>query len=104
MSRKKIVAGNWKMHKTLQEAEALVKAVVSSAEDDTDVTKIIFPPSLFITELSRLTGTTQSFHVGAQNCYQEEQGAFTGEISAPEIASSGATHVIVGHSERRKYF
>lgn len=101
--RKKIVAANWKMNKTLQEGKSLVNAIVSS-NSNADVTKIIFPPSLFVTEFASLIKENAGFFVGAQNCYHTESGAFTGEISASAIASCGATHVIIGHSERRQYF
>ncbi|HEX7413128.1 MAG TPA: triose-phosphate isomerase [Bacteroidia bacterium] len=102
--RKKIVAANWKMNKTLQEAETLVKSIISGASNNNEVTKIIFPPSLFIIELASILKNNSSFFVGAQNCYHTESGAFTGEISASAIASCGANYVIVGHSERRQYF
>ena len=102
--RKKIVAANWKMNKTLQEAHALVKSIILGADNNTDVTKIIFPPALFITELLDLLKANSSFSIGAQNCYHTESGAFTGELSAAAIASCGANYVIVGHSERRQHF
>ena len=101
--RKKIVAANWKMNKTLQEGITLVTSIISGS-DNTNVLKIIFPPSLFITELSALLQGYTDFFTGAQNCYHNESGAFTGEISAKAIASCGASHVIIGHSERRQYF
>ena len=101
--RKKIVAANWKMNKTLQEGKALVKSIIGG-NSNADVTKVIFPPGLFITEFVSLLKENAGFFVGAQNCYHTESGAFTGEISAPAIASCGATHVIIGHSERRQYF
>jgi triosephosphate isomerase len=101
--RKKIVAANWKMNKTLQEGKALVNAIISG-NSNSDVTKIIFPPSLFVAEFASLLKQNVGFFVGAQNCYHTESGAFTGEISASAIASCGATHVIIGHSERRHYF
>jgi triosephosphate isomerase len=101
--RKKIVAANWKMNKTLQEGKTLVNAIISG-NSNTDVTKIIFPPSLFVSEFASLLKESAGFFVGAQNCYHAESGAFTGEISASAIASCGATHVIIGHSERRQYF
>ncbi|HEX7414148.1 MAG TPA: triose-phosphate isomerase, partial [Bacteroidia bacterium] len=102
--RKKIVAANWKMNKTLQEAETLVKSIDSGAPNNNGVTKIIFPPSLFITTLFSILKNRSSFFVGAQNCYHTENGAFTGEVSASTIASCGASYIIVGHSERRQYF
>jgi triosephosphate isomerase (TIM) len=102
--RKKIVAANWKMNKTLQEAQALVKTILSGTDNKNEVSKIIFPPALFITELAHLTKENPSFSIGAQNCYHIENGAFTGELSASAIASCGAKYIIIGHSERRQYF
>ena len=102
--RKKIVAGNWKMNKTLSEAQSLVNAVVSGCSEKNTVTKIFFPPALFVQAVSGLTKNKANFFVGAQNCYHTESGAFTGEISSAAIASCGASYVIVGHSERRQYF
>ncbi|MDP2385844.1 MAG: triose-phosphate isomerase [Bacteroidota bacterium] len=101
MSRKKIVAGNWKMNKTLQEAEALVKEVLSS-ETPGDVVKIFFPPFPYINSVSNLIYDYQNgFHCGAQNCHYNDSGAFTGEVSAKAAASVGARYVLIGHSERR---
>src|SRR3989344_1447388 len=101
MSRRKIVAGNWKMNKTLQEAEALVKEVLSS-ETRGDVIKIFFPPFPFISSVSSLIYDYQNdFHCGAQNCHYNASGAFTGEVSAKAVASVGARYVLIGHSERR---
>jgi triosephosphate isomerase len=102
--RKKIVAANWKMNKTLQEGTSLVKSILSGAADNDNVSKIIFPPSLFIPGFVSLVKENTTFSVGAQNCYHTEGGAFTGEISASAIASCGAKYVIIGHSERREYF
>jgi triosephosphate isomerase len=102
--RKKIVAANWKMNKTLQEAQALVKTILSGTDNKNDVSKIIIPPALFITELAHLTKENPSFSVGAQNCYYAESGAFTGELSASAIVSCGAKYIIIGHSERRYLF
>src|ERR1700751_1833612 len=98
MPRKKIVAGNWKMNKTLQEAEALVKAVVAGCDENNSVTKIFFPSFVFIHGVSSLIKERKDFFVGAQNCHQLESGAYTGEVSARALASAGATHVIIGHS------
>ena len=102
--RKKIIAANWKMNKTLQEGKTLVKSILAGAKENTAITIVIFPPSLFINEFAYLVKENSSFFVGAQNCYHTESGAFTGETSASAIASCGAKYVIVGHSERRQYF
>ncbi|MBS1647562.1 MAG: triose-phosphate isomerase [Bacteroidetes bacterium] len=102
--RKKIVAGNWKMNKTQEDAKNLVEAVLSSCKDEAAVTKIFFPPMPFLGMVSSLVQGTSSFSAGAQNCHYAESGAFTGETSAAAIASCGASYVLVGHSERRQYF
>lgn len=104
MARKKIIAGNWKMNKSLAEAEALANAIINGCGEENSVTKIFFPPFLFIEKLAGLCKEKKNFFVGAQNCHQLESGAYTGEISAHAIASCGAKYVLVGHSERRIYF
>jgi triosephosphate isomerase len=104
MQRKRIVAGNWKMNKTLQEAEILVKEVIQ-AETKADITKIFFPPFPFLTTVNQLLHhNSRHFFCGAQNCSDKEQGAFTGEVATAAIASTGASFVLVGHSERRTLF
>ncbi len=104
MSRKKIVAGNWKMNKTLPEAQQLINEIINSCVEDTAVQKIVFPPFLFLPAVSLATGQRNDFFTGAQNCHTHDAGAYTGEVSAQAIASVGATYVLVGHSERRQYF
>ena len=104
MSRRKIVAGNWKMNKSLPEAKALVGAVLEAGGNGKDVTRIFFPPFPFINAVAQLIAGREHFYVGGQNCHQLESGAYTGEVSAPALASCGASYVLVGHSERRMYF
>ena len=100
--RRKIVAGNWKMNKAFAEAISLVNTL-SNQDFDSSVQMIVIPPSLFAAEaVNRTDGT--NLEVGVQNCSEHENGAYTGEISAKMIASIGATHCLVGHSERRQYF
>ncbi len=100
--RRKIVAGNWKMNKTLAEANSLVKELIAS-DFDSSVQMIVIPPAIYAAEFVNLTKDSH-LEVGLQNCSQYEIGAYTGEISAQMIASIGATHCVVGHSERRQYF
>lgn len=102
---KKIVAGNWKMHKTLEEAQSLLTEIRGMVRDETKgkCEVVVCPPSIALHSLSRLAEGSQ-IKVGAQNCHHNEQGAFTGEISASMISSTGASYVITGHSERRQYF
>ena len=104
MSRKKIVAGNWKMNKTLPEAKQLIQEIVQSYPEDQSVQKIVFPPFPFLSVLAGEITQRKDFLVGAQNCHQNDSGAFTGEVSAQAIASTGAAYVLIGHSERRQYF
>lgn len=103
--RKKIVAGNWKMNKTLQEGVELAKEVNSKvkAAKATGVTVVIGTPFIHLSEVSKIVDPA-SVQVSAQNCATEVSGAYTGEVSAAMIASTGAEYVILGHSERRSYY
>ncbi|MBB6462754.1 triose-phosphate isomerase [Flammeovirga kamogawensis] len=104
--RQKIVAGNWKMNLLKEEAESLASEVVNMAKDETpsDVKVIMCTPFVHLSKVKSLIGNSANVFVGAQNCYTEPKGAFTGEISAPQLASYGIDYVILGHSERREYF
>lgn len=102
MSRKKIVAGNWKMNTSLTEAITLVQQIIEKS--NTNVIKIVFPPFPFITEVVKTINTTSNFYVGAQNCSEHVSGAYTGEVSATMLQSVNCNYVLVGHSERRQYF
>ncbi len=100
--RKKIVAGNWKMNTTLQEGINLAKAVEAVASQVSNhAVVIVCVPFTHLTEVTRLTNKVA---VGAENCASEISGAYTGEVSAAMVASTGAKYVIIGHSERRAYF
>jgi triosephosphate isomerase len=102
MSRKRLVAGNWKMNKTPAEAAAF--AVDISKKLDTQKADVVFcVPSICLTDVVKAVEGTL-IEVGAQNMYFEESGAFTGEISPGMIKSAGVSHVILGHSERRQFF
>lgn len=96
-SMKKIVAGNWKMNKTLGDA---VSFAANFKKEKTKHEVIIFPPFPYLEQLSRLLPVVP---LGAQNCHEEESGAFTGEVSALMLRSIGCTWVLLGHSERREY-
>ena len=98
--RKKIVAGNWKMNLFQNEAVELAKSI-EKQEVSSDITRIIFPPFIYISELINKTSNVQ---IGAQNFYPKENGAFTGEVSINQLKDLGVQHVLVGHSERRMYF
>lgn len=102
--RKNIVAGNWKMNKTLAEGIKLAQDVSAAVEAagaiKCDV--VIAPPFLHLTEVNRAVGNKVS--VSAQNCAAEASGAYTGEVSAAMLQSAGIPYVIIGHSERRTYY
>ena len=101
--RTPFMAGNWKMHKDLKGSLELTNGLKRVLADVEGVEVGLFPPALFIADVVDASRGT-SFIVGAQNMHWEEKGAFTGEISGPMIRSVGATHCIIGHSERRQYF
>ena len=100
--RQKIVAGNWKMNKSLQEGIELAKAVNSKVTDN-GVDVILCTPFIHLADVVKVVNTPNLF-VGAQNCADKVSGAYTGEVSVEMIKSTGATHVILGHSERRAYY
>lgn len=112
MARQKFVCGNWKMHKTVAEAVALVKELRAGLGDPSTgsgqgpagrVQVAVAPP---FTALHAVAGALagSSLELAAQNVHFEPQGAFTGEVSAPMLAEVGCRHGIVGHSERRQFF
>ncbi|SEN50512.1 triosephosphate isomerase [bacterium A37T11] len=104
--RKNIVAGNWKMNLSYQEGLSLFSEVVNMVKDEIRGNQqiVICSPFIHLQSLVQLAGKGNKVSIGAQNCHQEEKGAFTGEISANQILSTGAKYVILGHSERRAYF
>jgi triosephosphate isomerase len=101
--RKKIVAGNWKMNKNLQEGIALAQELNSalSAKPNCDV--VICTPFIHLAKVSEIINHN-IIGLGAENCADKEKGAFTGEVSAEMVKSTGAEYVILGHSERREYY
>lgn len=104
--RKKIVAGNWKMNKTLPEAQQLVSEVVNMVKDEvrSDVQVVLCPPFVSLYAAGKLIESQGNIALGAQNCYHKTSGAFTGEVSVDMLKSVGVQYVIIGHSERRMYF
>src|ERR1044072_8544603 len=102
-SRKKLIAGNWKMNKTSADGVALVRDIVTAVGKQADVDIVVCPPFTAIESAGKaLEGS--NVKLGAQNMDLEASGAFPGEISAPMLRAIFATHVILGHSERRTLF
>lgn len=100
--RTPLIAGNWKMNTTLNEAIALVKEILPGLEEIKGVEKVLCPPFISLAAVKELLKGS-SIKLGAQNMYFEEKGAYTGEISPPMLAEL-CQFVILGHSERRHYF
>jgi triosephosphate isomerase (TIM) len=103
MARRKLIAANWKMHKTPEEARDFMAAFLPRVSGHTRDEIVVCPPFVdlpAVVELARDTNVA----VGGQNLHWEKEGAYTGEVSASMLKAVGCTHVIIGHSERRKYF
>ena len=103
MGRRPLIAGNWKMHTTAQEAQKLGTFVVKAANSVPDRDVMIAPPFTALSAVSEILSGTGVL-LGAQNVHWEAQGAFTGEISAPMLKEIGCSMAIIGHSERRHVF
>ncbi|HMQ61166.1 MAG TPA: triose-phosphate isomerase [Flavilitoribacter sp.] len=103
MNRTRIVAGNWKMNKSYEEGRDLAKAIAENLQPSETVV-VLAPPFIHLRGVAAIAEGVSNLHVAAQNCHQENSGAYTGEISAPMVRSTGAEYVILGHSERRQYF
>ena len=100
--RKPIIAGNWKMNKTPEEARELVAALVPAVKDaDCDVV-VCVPATDFAAVREAAQGS--NIHLGAQNVHFAKSGAYTGELSADMLKACGVEYVVIGHSERRQYF
>jgi triosephosphate isomerase len=102
--RKKIIAGNWKMNLDLQEGVELTAEIVDGLPQLSEQLQVIIaPPATHLTALYEATEDIAFLSIAGQNCHHLASGAYTGEISAGMLWSAGATHVIIGHSERREY-
>ncbi len=102
MSRRPIIAGNWKMYKTKDEAHAFIYAVNVKVPDKEIVESVICAPAIVLKDLVKREG--EHLRIGAQNMHYAQEGAFTGEISGKMLKSFGVDYVIIGHSERRAYY
>jgi len=102
-ARKPLIAGNWKMYKTVAEATETAQQLLKLVSDDQEREIMIAPP---FTALASVASIIQGSPIGlgGQNLHWETEGAFTGEVSAGMLASAGCQYVIIGHSERRQYF
>jgi len=101
--RRPIIVGNWKMYKDVNEAIELANNIKRAVFDVDSVEIVICPPFIDLGDVGEMLVET-NIALGAQNCYWEEEGAFTGEVSPKMLKSVGCRYVIIGHSERRKYF
>src|SRR4029453_8926491 len=103
MSRVPFIAGNWKMHKTIAEAEAFIQALLARVSTTDGVDVAVCVP---FTDLQAVVDSTRGSRVEvyAQNMHQAPQGAFTGEVAGPMLAELDVHGVVLGHSERREYF
>lgn len=101
--RTPIIAGNWKLNKNPQETQAFVDAIKGKLPKSTDVETVIAAPAI---DLNALTwfAKDEELKVAAENCYFEDEGAFTGETSPKALSEMGVDYVVIGHSERREYF
>ena len=101
--RTPIIAGNWKLNKTISEAVALTTALKALVVDASGVGIIVAPPFTALAAVNAVIADS-NIDLAAQDVYSEDSGAFTGEVSAPMLKDVGCDYVIIGHSERRQYF
>jgi triosephosphate isomerase len=104
--RKKVIAANWKMNEDYPEGITLFTDVIKLMRDEVTGNQevIVCPPFIHLHALAQLAKSHPQLSIGAQNAHQSASGAFTGEVSAKMVRSTGADYVILGHSERRHYF
>lgn len=102
--RRKIVAGNWKMHTTPEEGLLLARQIMETAHANEHREVIFFPPFVHLPSIQQEVSVFPYFSVGAQNCSDQEKGAFTGEVAAFMLRAIQVSWVLVGHSERRQYY
>ena len=107
MSRRPIMAGNWKMHNLLKESASLTLGILDGVKDlnESQMPEVIIAPTFTSLALvSRLIKDSSKVALAAQNCHWEEKGAFTGEVTVGMLKDLGCSYIIIGHSERRQYF
>jgi triosephosphate isomerase len=101
--RKPMIAGNWKLHKTIAEATRLVSELIPAVASNQNVDIVVAPVYTALPKVAE-TLAGSNIKLAAQNCYPEPQGAFTGEVSPLLLKDAGCEYVIIGHSERRQLF
>jgi triosephosphate isomerase (TIM) len=102
--RKLIIAGNWKMHKTSAETRSFVQQLIAGLQETEAPCEIVIAPPFTSISAAVEEARSTAIRVSGQNLHWEDKGAYTGEIPGPMLKEAGCTHVIVGHSERRRYF
>ena len=102
--RKKIIAGNWKMNLDKIDSINLTSKILKNTEQEKDKKIILSPPFIYLEQLVADCSEREDILIAAQNCSENGNGAYTGEVSAQMIKSIGVDYVIIGHSERRQYF
>lgn len=98
-----VIAGNWKLYKTTAEAVALVNELIPRIKGTTGVEVVIAPVFTVLSSVSQAIADSD-IRLAAQDCFWEEEGAYTGEVSPKMLLDAGCSHVVIGHSERRQYF
>jgi triosephosphate isomerase len=101
--RRPVIAGNWKLYKTNAEAVDLIAKLIPEVKMNRDVDIVVAPVFTALTSVSKAIAGS-NIKLSAQDCFWEEEGAFTGEVSPKLLVDAGCSHVIIGHSERRQFF